>query len=133
MNGFLAPTEHHLIKNLETTLRGPKRNGLFAVWLLVRVCDGMLPPLNLSPKANGRRLEGLKRRLSSLTMQPPLRRALTGCLRELEAGTPDAACLALRQLEAPVRDVLGTDTAEAVSWATQRAKRTTMEAGTDSA
>lgn len=133
MNGFLAPTENHLIKNLETAARGPKRNGLFAVWLLVRFCDGMLPPLNLSPKANRRRLEGLKRRLSSLNIQPPLRRALTGCLRELEVGTPHAACLTLRQLEAPVRDVLGAETAEAVSWATRRAKETTVEAGTVSA
>jgi hypothetical protein len=127
MNGILAPIEQHLISDLQATARGPRRNGLFALWLLVRVCDGMLPPQRLSHKVNRRRLEALGQRLSSLSMQPPLRRALTGSLRELEVGTADAACLALRQLLAPVRDVLGAQTADAVSRAAQSAREASTQ------
>jgi len=125
MNDHLAPTERLLIKDLQVTARGPKRNGIFALWLFVHACDGMLPPRSLSDKANSRRLEGLKRRLSSLSLPPPLRRALSGSLPELEAGTAEAASLVLRQLVAPVRDVLGAETAEAVSWAARFAKDVT--------
>jgi hypothetical protein len=132
MNDHFAPTERHLIRDLQAAARGPKRNGLFALWLFVRTCDGMLPPRSLSDRVNRRRLEGLKRRLSSLSLPPPLRRALTGSLPELETGTAEAASLVLRQLVAPVRDVLGIDTAEAVSQAAQRAKEVTTTEAADS-
>jgi hypothetical protein len=92
----------------------------------------MLPPRSLSDRANRRRLEGLKRRLSSLSLPPPLRRALSGSLPELEAGTAEAASLVLRQLVAPVRDVLGAETAEAVSKAAQRARDVTATAAAES-
>ena len=130
MNGFLAPTEEHLISELQAAARGPKRNGLFALWLLVRACDGMLPPGCLSERANRRRLEGTKRRLSSLSLPPPLRRAIAGGLRELDAGTNEAAALVLRQMVAPVRDVLGSGTADAVLSAAMLAqeKATRVEA-----
>jgi len=132
MNDHFAPTERHLIGDLQAVARGPKRNGLFALWLFVRACDGMMPPQSLSDRANRRRLEGLKRRLSSLSLPPPLRRALSGSLPELEAGTAEAASLVLRQLVAPVRDVLGTETAEAVSRAAQRARDVTAAAAAES-
>ena len=122
MNGFLAPTEQHLISDLQATARGPKLNGLFALWLFVRACDGMLPPNCLSEKANRRRLEGLKRRLSSLSLPAPLRRGLTGGLRELEGGTGEAAAFGLRQMVAPVRDVLGSKTADSVLSASRSAE-----------
>jgi len=128
MNDHFAPTEQHLIKDLQAAARGPKRNGLFALWLFVRACDGMLPPRSLSEKANRRRLEGLRRRLSSLSLPPPLRRAFNGSLPELEAGTADAAALVLRQLVAPVRDVIGAETAETVSKAAQLARHVTERA-----
>ena len=132
MNDHFAPTEQHLINNLQVAARGPQRNGLFALWLFVHFCDGMLPPRCVSDRANRRRLDGLKRRLSSLSLAPPLRRALSGSLRELELGTAEAASLVLRQLVAPVRDVLGAETAEAVSVAAQQAKKVTAEAAADS-
>lgn len=131
MNGHLAPTEQHLIRDLQATVRGPKRNGLFALWLFVRACDGMLPPKSLSPKSHRRRLEGLKKRLSSLSMDPPLKRALGGGLGELEAGTAEAACLVLRQLVAPVGDVLGAETATVISSAAKNAKKVSAQTPTD--
>jgi hypothetical protein len=132
MNDHFAPTEQHLIENLQIAARGPQRNGIFALWLFVHMCDGMLPPNCVSDRANRRRLEALKQRLSSLSLAPPLRRALSGSLRELEVGTAAAASLVLRQLVAPVRDVLGTETAEAVSLAAQHAKDVTLEAAANS-
>jgi hypothetical protein len=132
MNDHFAPTEQHLISDLQAAARGPKRNGLFALWLFVRACDGMLPPRSLSERANRKRLEGLKRRLSSLSLSPPLRRALSGSLPELEAGTAEAASLVLRQLVAPVRDVLGAETAEAMALAAQSAKDLAATAAADS-
>ncbi len=128
MNDHFAPTEQHLIENLQVAARGTQRNGLFALWLFVHFCDGMLPPQRMSDRAGRRRLDGLKRRISSLSLAPPLRRALSGSIRELEPGTAAAAALVLRQLVAPVRDVLGTETAEAVSLAAQHAKEVTAEA-----
>ena len=118
MNDHFATTEQHLIENLQVAARGPQRNGLFALWLFVHFCDGMLPPHRISDRANRRRLDSLKRRLSSLSLSPPLRRALSGSLRELEVGTAEAV---LRQLVAPVREVLGARTADAVSLAAQQA------------
>jgi hypothetical protein len=131
MNGVLAPTEMHLLGDLQATARGPKLNGLFALWLFVRVCDGMLPPARLSDKAIRRRLEGLKRRLSSLSLPPPLRRALAGSLRELESGTGEAAAFGLRQLVAPVRDVLGGRTADVVLAAARSTKEASVNAAAD--
>ncbi len=127
MNNHLTPTERHLVNDLQTAARGPKRNGIFALWLFVRICNGMLPPYTLSDKAKHRRLDGLKRRISSLSLPPPLRRALSGSLRELEACTADAATLVLHQLVAPVRDVLGAETAEVVLSAAKLAKEHTAE------
>jgi len=124
MNGVLAPTEQLLVDHLQTTPRGPRRNGIFALWLLVRVCDGLLPPSTLSQRANRRRIEGLKKRFSSLTVLPPLRRALNGSIGELERETPDAAFLALGQLVAPVQDALGSRSSEALAWAADQARAT---------
>ena len=125
MNGVLSQTQQHLIRDLQVAARGPKRNGLFAVWLFVRVCDGMLPPEPLSEKAHRRRLDGLKRRLSSLSLPPSLKRALTGSWRELEAGTADAAALGLRQMVAPVREVLGSNLADSLLCAARAAEEST--------
>jgi hypothetical protein len=131
MNAFLAPTQQHLISDLQTTARGPKRNGLFAIWLFLRVCDGVLPPNPLSDKAHRRRLDAFKRRLSSLSLPPSLRRALSGSLRELEAGTGEAAALGLRQMVAPVRDVLGSKLADLVFQAAQSAEEAKAKAATN--
>ena len=128
MNGFLAPTEQLLIDDLQATARGPKRNSVFALWLFVRACDGMLPPDGLSEKSKRRSLDGLKRRLSSLSLPPPLRRAMAGSLRELEAGTAEAAAFVLRQLVAPARDVLGSRTADSVLAAARCADEKAVEA-----
>ena len=128
MNSCLAQTQQHLISDLQAAARGPKRNGLFAVWLFLRACDGMLPPNCLSDKAHRRRLDGLKSRMSSLSLPPSLRRALNGSLRELEVGTGEAAALGLRQMVAPVRDLWGSNLADSVLDAARAAEETSDRA-----
>jgi hypothetical protein len=74
-----------------------------------------------------RRLENLERRLSSLSLQPSLRRALNGSVRELSKGTGDAAVTALKLLVAPVREALGDQAGDAIALAVRTAKGTLQQ------
>jgi hypothetical protein len=94
--------------------RGPRRNGVFALWLVARVAADGVGAEKVSPRAQLRRLEALDRRLSSLSVAPPLRRALVGALRQFQEGNEWDAALVLQQLVAPAREALGTAVADAV-------------------
>jgi hypothetical protein len=115
--------EQRLLAALSAEARGPRRNGIYAVWLLTRVTEGLLPPDPLTPRAHQRRLEALQRRLTSVALPAPLRRALAGAIRLAAEGTPRNAAVALHQLVAPVQETLGTDVAETVAQAVTRARR----------
>ncbi len=106
---------------MTNTVRGQRRDAYYALWLFVRQCDGHLAPRALSSEANRKRLEGLERRLSSLTLPAPLRRGMTGGFGELREREPDVA-LALHQLVAPTRDTLGADAADALAAAAQKVR-----------
>ncbi len=114
-------TEDRLLEGMTNTVRGQRRDAYYALWLFVRQCDGHLPPNALSSEANRKRLEGLERRLSSLTLPAPLRRGMTGGLGELREPEPDVA-LALHQLVAPTKDTLGADAADALAAAAQKVR-----------
>ena len=105
------------------TRRGPRRDGLYAVWLVVRSAEGLLPPAPVSRKNHKRRLQALEARLGSLALPAPLKRALVAARTHLEPGTPEAAAVVLSQLVAPVREVLGGDAAIAIMGAAEEAKR----------
>ena len=100
--------------------RGPRRDSAFALWLLVRVAEDMylVPPL--PDRAVRRRVEALADRLSRLSLAAPLRRALSGALVELAEPGPERATVALRQLIAPSRDILGKEAGDALSMAATR-------------
>jgi len=100
---------------LNSAERGPEQNGVFALWLFLRAASGVLPPAPLSERSHRRRLAGLERRLSSLSLPVPLRRAIAGSLHELAGSTPRAAALALQQLVAPARETVGSAAADAVA------------------
>lgn len=101
--------------------RGPKREGAFALWLIVRVSlDLGLIPAGSSEKADRRRVALLGHRLAPLTVPRPLARGLAAALGHLEDATPAAARVALAQLVAPARDALGAEAAEAVGQALQQ-------------
>lgn len=111
-----------LLELLAASARGPRREGLFAVWLTARVAldQGMDPAL--PERAQRRRLEALERRLARLSISPPLRRALTGTLALLRDPGTRPAAMALQQLTTPVRETLGAEAADVLAKAARLAK-----------
>jgi hypothetical protein len=118
----LATAEERLLEALAVSARGPKRNGVFALWMLVRTCNGVLPPDPLSPRVHRRRLQALERRLASLSVPAPLKRALSSALRELADRSGLAAGIALQRLVAPARETLGSEVGEVIGVAAKIAK-----------
>ena len=117
-----TPSEERLVALIADAARGPKRDGLFALWLVLRAAEALLPPAPVSPKNHRRRLQALESRLATLALPAPLRRALTAARQHLDPATPQAAAVVLSQLIAPARDVLGAEAAEAVGVAARAAK-----------
>jgi hypothetical protein len=121
MNGW-DPAATALLGLLPRTGRGPRREGIFALWLTVRVTQDLLldPPPN--ERAHRRRLLALEQRLSSLTLPPPLRRALTAALNQLREVRPEIAAQVLSQLVAPAREAGGPEAGEALAHAARAAR-----------
>ncbi len=114
--------EDRLVTLIASAARGPQREGLFALWLVVRTAEALLPPAPVSAKNHRRRLQALETRLGTLALPAPLRRALSAARQHLEPATPNAAALVLSQLTAPAREVLGPEAAEAVTVAARTAR-----------
>lgn len=114
--------EERLVALIGAAERGPTRDGLFALWLVVRAAEALLPPAPVSAKNHRRRLHAVANRLGGLALPAPLRRALAAACQHLETATPRAAALVLAQLTAPARDVLGGEAADAVTVAARAAK-----------
>jgi hypothetical protein len=117
-----------LLALLPRTARGPRREGVFALWLTVRVATDLLLDPPLPERALRRRIAALEHRLSSLTMPPPLRRALHAALGQLREPTPEQALLVLGQLVAPARDAVGPEAGDAIARARARARSEKREA-----
>jgi hypothetical protein len=69
-------------------------------------------------------VQALERRLSSLTMPPPLRRALVSAVTQLRDGRPDVLPQILSQLVAPAREAGGGEAGDAVARAAKEARAT---------
>ncbi|MDH3455198.1 MAG: hypothetical protein OER90_00025 [Gemmatimonadota bacterium] len=123
MHDHLSTAQDRLLADMAEAARGPKRNGLFALWLLIRQCEGALPPAPLSDTAQARRLDGLERRLASLSLPAPLRRAFPGSVRELKTTHPNRVVVALRQMAAPTREALGATAGDIVLFASRASQR----------
>jgi hypothetical protein len=121
MNGW-DPAASALLTLLPQVGRGPKRGGIFALWLTVRVAQDLLLDPPPSERAQRRRVQALERRLSSLTMPPPLRRALSAAVGQLREVRPEAAAQVLSQLVAPARETGGAEAGEAVALAARQAR-----------
>ena len=81
-----------LLELLPRAARGPRRDGAFALWLTLRVAEDLLLQPPLAERASRRRLQALENRLSSLTLPPPLRRALAAVQRAArDTVSPEAA------------------------------------------
>jgi hypothetical protein len=110
-----------LLRLLPETARGPRRDGIFALWLTVRVAQDLFdaPP---PERAHRRRVAALGHRLSSLMLPAPLRRALNGAMADLERADPTAVAQALSQLVAPAREGAGPDAGEVLAEAARSAR-----------
>jgi hypothetical protein len=116
------PAATALITLLSQTARGPRREGVFALWLTVRVAEDLLLEPPQADRAHRRRLAALEQRITSLTMPPPLRRALAAAISQLRDAGPETMPVIMSQLVAPARDTLGPEAAEAVALAVRRAR-----------
>jgi hypothetical protein len=127
MSGW-DPAATALLQLLPQTGRGPRREGIFALWLTVRVAQDLVrePP---AERAHRRRLQALEQRLSSLTLPPPLRRALAAAISQLRDARSETAVQVLSQLVAPARESGGAEAGEAVAHAA-RAARAALRSGT---
>jgi hypothetical protein len=117
------PAATALLELLPRTARGPKRDGIFALWLTLRVARDLPAGSPGMERAHRRRVSALEQRLSSLALPPPLRRALAAAVAELLA--PDAAgpARALSQLVAPTRETAGAEAADALAAAAKAARQ----------
>jgi hypothetical protein len=122
VNGW-DPAESALVSLLTQTGRGPKRGGLFALWLTLRVAQDLLLDPPLQERAHRRRVQALERRLSSLTMPPPLRRALAAAVGQLRDVRPEAVAQVLSQLVAPARETGGSEAGDALALAVKQARQ----------
>ncbi len=118
-----VPGEIVLLGLLQNTARGPRRGGLFALWLVLRVAMTLCGPSVPSERSRRRHLTALEHRLSSLPMSQGARRALQAALVELRDGTPEAAATALRQLVAPAVDLAGPEAGKALARTAEMAQR----------
>ena len=123
MSGW-DPAATALLALLPQVGRGPRRGGIFALWLTVRIAQDLLLDPPPAERAQRRRVQALERRLSSLTMPPPLRRALSAAVSQLREAGPETAAQVLSQLVAPARETGGQEAGEAVAQAARQARKT---------
>jgi hypothetical protein len=95
----------------------------------MRVAQDLVLDPPLQERAHRRRVQALERRLSSLTMPPPLRRALATAVSQLREVRPETATQVLNQLVAPARDTAGNEAGEAVAAAARKARQAIGAAG----
>jgi hypothetical protein len=108
---------------LAESARGPVRDGVFAVWLVVRAALAVAPPA--TPPLAARqadRLRALSGRLKSLNAPAPLRRSLAAAITDLGPARGVAPAVVLAQLAAPAAECLGRRAGDAVQAAARAAR-----------
>lgn len=116
---FGSSTGHALLTLMSAMPRGPRREGVFALWLFLRVAEDLFLVPPPPQRAVKRRLTALAHRLSSLTIPAPLRRALVTALAELEEAPRERVGQTLLLLAAPARDAVSPEAGDLL----QRAAR----------
>lgn len=122
MSDPLLAAEDRLIAAMAAAARGPRRNACFALWLVVRAAEGLLPPAPLSVRAHAARLDTLERRLSSLSLPPVVRRACQTAVRALREGGAAGVAATLQPLVGPAREAAGSEAGDAVAQAVREAR-----------
>jgi hypothetical protein len=117
----LAFADDAFARALADSARGPQRDGVFALWLVVRAALASAPPAT-PPARQADRLRAVAVRIRSLNAPAPLRRSLAAALTDLGAPRSVAAGLVLAQLAAPAAECLGRPAADAVQAAARAAR-----------
>lgn len=117
-----SPATTRLTELMATAARGPRREGVYAVWLVVRAAEDRLATPPIAEKLLAKQLEALKHRIATLTPPAPIRRGVASALTLLAEAGPDSPAAALALLAAPARDALGAEVADAVSAAARAAR-----------
>lgn len=118
---LLSPAATALVKLMDELPRGPRREGVFALWLTLRVAEDLLLVPPPPERGSKRRVAALEQRLSSLGFPAPLRRALVATLAELREARRDRVGQALLLLVAPARDALGPEASDILTRAARSA------------
>lgn len=114
--------ENGLLELVAGMARGPRRDGLFAVWLLVRVVRDLQLDPPFPDRLQRRRVAALERRFASLTMPAPLRRAIASAIGELRDPGSAHPATVLAQLVAPVRESASAEAADLLADLTRIAR-----------
>jgi hypothetical protein len=117
----LAPADDAFTHALAESARGPERDGVFALWLVVRAALATAPPAT-PPARQAERLKALAARLKSLNAPAPLRRSLAAAIGDLASARGVAPAVVLSQLAAPAAECLGRRCTEAVQAAARAAR-----------
>jgi hypothetical protein len=108
---LFTPATRGLVEMMAATPRGPRRDGLFALWLTVRLIED-LPQPGPGDRAFRRRVALLQKRLSSLMLQPPVRRGINAIVSALESPAQQDIGALFHKLAAAVRDGVPTEATE---------------------
>lgn len=112
---LLSPAGLTLVRLMGEMPRGPRREGVFALWLTLRMAEDLIVHPAPPERTLKKRVLALEQRLSSLTIPAPLRRALVSALSAFQEPGRERVGQVLQLLVAPAREVLGTEAAEAIS------------------
>jgi hypothetical protein len=123
VSGVFHDQERAVCDLLARAARGPQRNGLFAVWLLLRVTSDLIPQEGGPDRAHRRRVQAMEQRLRSLTLPLALRSSLDRATEILATGSADGALTALREIHQPVREALGPRAADVIREALSEAQQ----------
>jgi hypothetical protein len=118
---LLTPAGATMVRLMGEAPRGPRREGLFALWLTLRVVEDLLLLPAQPERAIKRRVAALEQRLSSMSLPGPLRRAFVSALASLNEPARGQAGAVLHQLVAPAKEVLGAEAAEILTRAAKLA------------
>jgi hypothetical protein len=116
------PAAVELVRLLARTARGPRREGIYALWLTVRVTQDLMASPPIGERAHRRRVQALEHRLATLTLPPQLRRALAAALLHLRSPRVETAADVLAQLAAPARDGAGSEAGDVLAAAAKAAR-----------
>jgi hypothetical protein len=118
---LLTPSGAVIVKLMGEAQRGPRREGLFALWLTLRLAEDLLLLPPQPERSVKRRVVALEKRLSSMSLPGTLRRALVAALASLGEPSRGQAAAVLHQLVAPAREALGAEAAETLTRAARAA------------